>query len=109
MNPTDYYWIHPQIGQRIILDLTGIPSGANYDLALVLEQGTKIFNAVVESKEPGVDNEHIEYQVTTNQIHYIRVRAKIKSTSDPNTYFLTVTVTGPSGTATYRALQINGR
>jgi hypothetical protein len=90
--PDDYYWIQPNIGQHIIVDLTSIQSGANYDIALILRDNLGKYGKVISSEKLGQDPEHFDYLVTNNQRHYIRVRAIAKSPSVKNTYTLTVAI-----------------
>ena len=91
-SPDDYYWIQPKIDQHIIVDLTSIPSGANYDIALSLRDNLGNYGKVIWSENLGQTPEHFDFRVTSNQRHYIRVRAITKSPSVKNTYTLTVAI-----------------
>ncbi len=90
--PDDYFVIQPKSGQRIIVELTGIPSDANYDIALVRQDGPNTYPPVARSETTGPANERFEYLIDSNKLYYVRVRAKAKSTSAKNTYVLTVSI-----------------
>jgi hypothetical protein len=88
----DYYWVQPAIGQQIIVDLTGIPSGANYDVALYRQDPANNYPRVALSNKPGQSPEHFEYVVDSNKRYYVRVSLIQKSTSVKDTYTLTVAI-----------------
>jgi hypothetical protein len=88
----DYYGVQLNIGQHIIVDLTGIPSGANYDIALIRQDGPTLFLPVAVSANSGQANEHIDYVADSNKHYFVRVRATAKSTSANNAYILRVAI-----------------
>jgi hypothetical protein len=88
----DYYWVQPAVGQQLIVDLTGIPSGANYDVALYRQDPANNYPRVALSNKPGQSPEHFEYVIDSNKRYYIRVSLIQKSTSAKDTYTLTVAI-----------------
>jgi hypothetical protein len=88
----DYYWIQPSIGQQIVVDLTGIPSGANYDIALYRQDPANVYTRVSLSNKPGQTPEHFEYRVDSNKRYYLRVSLIQKSPSAKDTYTLGVAI-----------------
>ena len=88
----DYYWVEPKIGEHIIADLTQIPSGANYDLVLIRQDGPHTFIPVQRSEKTGQAPEHIDYRVDSNKRYFIRVALKAKATGAKDTYILTAAI-----------------
>ena len=88
----DYYEVQLNSGQHIIVDLTGIPSEANYDIALIRQDSPTLFLAVAVSANSGQANEHIDYVADSNKRYFVRVRAIAKSTSANNAYILRVAI-----------------
>jgi len=74
------------------VDLTGIPSGANYDINLIKEESPGNYFTVAASANPGQANEHVDYVADSNKRYFIRVRATAKSTSANNAYILRVAI-----------------
>ena len=88
----DYYWVQPNIGQHITVDLANIPSGANYDLVLIRQDGPHTFTSVIRSEKPGQDPEHLDYLVDSNKRYFIRVSLIKKSTGAKDIYLLTAAI-----------------
>jgi hypothetical protein len=89
---SDYYGIHLSMNQHIIVKLTGIPAGANYDLALIRQDGLHDFRPVATSAKLGQADELIDYVADSNKPYFIRVRLITKSLSATNTYILSVAI-----------------
>jgi uncharacterized repeat protein (TIGR01451 family) len=85
---TDYYAVELTAGQHITIRLTGIPSGADYDLYLY----DSVNNLRETSDESGNKEELIEYTATETGRHYIRVFELTATNRAPNTYQLTASV-----------------
>jgi hypothetical protein len=80
----DWFYVNAPAGKRLVVDLSGMPSGADYDLFLFDATLDEIASAPqIGSNAP----EHIEYQVHTAGTYYIRVVIYQKSAA-ANTYLL---------------------
>jgi len=88
----DYYSIQPKISQHIIVKLTGIPAGANYDIALQRQDGPNTYTSVGTSAKLGQTDELIDYVADSNSRYYIRVKLTTKSPSATNSYILSVAI-----------------
>ena len=88
----DYYWIQPNVGQQVSVDLTGQSAGANYDIALIRQDGPRTYLKVDQSETLGQANEHFDYVIDSAKRYYVRVSLKSKSSSAKNTYVLAVNV-----------------
>ena len=88
----DYYWIQPSSGQQLSVDMTGVSSGANYDIALIRQDAARTFLKVAQSEKLGQADEHFDYLIDSNKRYFIRVSLKSKAASAKNTYVLSVTL-----------------
>ncbi len=88
----DYYAITLQPGQVLDVQLTRIPTGADYDLYLYNAQGATIADRVAKSNQVGTADELIVYQHPlglTPLTYYLRVYQYQKSATAENTYRIT--------------------
>jgi hypothetical protein len=89
----DYYSIQPKINQRIIVKLTGIPAGADYDIALIRQDSPTVYNTVRASATLGRADELIDFIADSSNRYFVRVKLTTKSPSATNTYILAVAIT----------------
>lgn len=88
----DYFSIQANQGQHIVVKLTGIPAGANYDIALQRKDGPNVYTTVDASAKLGQADELIEYVADSNNRYYIRVKLTTKSPNAANKYILSVAI-----------------
>ena len=82
----DYYKVSVTANKTLLMHLTNVPSGCNYELALLNSSGT-----VVKSANDGGSgaDEQINHQITTSGTYYIRVKSS-NSTYSASNYTLTL-------------------
>jgi hypothetical protein len=88
----DYYSIQVSQGQRIVVKLTDIPAGANYDIALQRENGPDDYTTVDTSANLGQADELIDHVAQSSNRHFIRVKVMAKSPSATDNYILSVAI-----------------
>jgi hypothetical protein len=86
----DYYWVQPTQNQQLVVDLTAIPTGANYDIALYRQDPGNNYPRLAVSNKPGAAPEHFEANLEANRRYFVRVSLITKSVGAKDTYTLTV-------------------
>jgi hypothetical protein len=84
----DYYWVDMKAGQRISMVLSGMPSGADYDLILY----TPSLELAAVSNQSGSVAETINYTVQQSGRFFIRINMATKASTGNNAYLLRVDV-----------------
>jgi hypothetical protein len=84
----DYYWIDMAVGQHISMVLSGIPTGADYDLILY----TPSLDLAAVSNQSGASAETIDYTVQKSGRFFIRINMATKASTGNNAYLLRIDV-----------------
>lgn len=89
---SQWYSADVGVGQTITVDLTDIPSGADYDIYLfdaqVLTSSTAQF--IAHSNKDGNADEQLTFQSAIAARYYLRVVLSTKTNAAPNSYLLAV-------------------
>ena len=90
----DYYFVDLAAGKTITIDLTNIPTGANYDLVLYDSRvlTDPFVSPVGISNSPGQASERITVSNSAAGRYFIRVFMRTRSPSAPNAYDLRVVI-----------------
>ncbi|NJN67088.1 MAG: hypothetical protein HC884_10435 [Chloroflexaceae bacterium] len=90
----DYYWFYLSYGQRVNIDLTHIPAGADYDLVL----HDAAYEVVAYSNEYDNLDEYVEYAspYALTEKFYLRVNAAKTTDTAEDTYRLKLVFTEPA-------------
>lgn len=93
----DYYWFYLSYGQRVNIDLTHIPAGADYDLIL----HDAAYEIVAYSNEYDNLDEYVEYTspYAMEEKFYLRVNGATRTDTAKNTYQLKLVITEPAAGA----------
>ncbi|HEU5098745.1 MAG TPA: hypothetical protein VFU22_06990 [Roseiflexaceae bacterium] len=86
----DYYWLDLRFGDELIVDLTGIAEGADYDLYLYRSDPLGQLPRIAFSRAVGQADEQISNTSTRTTRYFIRIHMQTKSTIALNTYALQV-------------------
>jgi hypothetical protein len=90
----DYYVITLNPGEVLDVQLTQIPTGADYDLYLYNAQGATTADRVTKSNQVGGLDEHFSWQHpgSTPLTYYLRIYQYRKSPTTENSYLITASI-----------------